>query len=92
MKFTKAKKTPPAEDAATKDYFADIGLGAKEPIVEGPPPKKKKKIGSGRRMIYKYPSAQKLFIACHRHILSKRCTSFCPLATVSRLRAAEDRI
>lgn len=60
-KVKKDKKPPPTEGATMAGWFADIGIGEEKLATKGPPPKKKKKMGSGVRMVYKYPRARKFF-------------------------------
>lgn len=74
MKVPKAKrgmKPPPIESAAIEDYFADIGICVGESTIEGPLPKKKKKPGSGGRLIYKYPGSRKSFDSMISHSIKE---------------------
>lgn len=41
VRAKKGTKTPFAECVAVEDYFAEIGLDEREPIIEGPPPRRK---------------------------------------------------
>lgn len=50
-----------AESTNMGSYFTDIGLDIEEPMPEGLPPTKKKKVWPEKRMVYKYPHGPKFF-------------------------------
>lgn len=54
-----------------ENWFADIGLDAEEPVIEGPP-LRKEKMTFEARMVINIPASENFLRACKRRILLRK--------------------